>query len=78
MIYDIVIMRTIVELPDDQVRALSELCKAENISRAEAIRRALGEMLTRKQATSREQAFGAWRKRGDSRTMIDGLRQEWE
>jgi predicted transcriptional regulator len=76
--YDNVIMRTIIELPDDQVAALSELCEAEKISRAEAIRRALAEMLSRKQATNREQAFGAWAQRGDSRKYVEGLREEWE
>ncbi len=37
MIYDDVIMRIIIELPEDQVNALAELCKSEGISRAEAI-----------------------------------------
>ncbi len=76
--YDAVIMRTIIELPDDQVSALADLCKSENISRAEAIRRALGEMLSRRQAHSRENAFGAWTKRGDSRAFVEQLRGEWE
>jgi len=78
MIYDAFIMRTIIDLPADQVRALAELCKAEKISRAEAIRRALGEMLTRRQTLGREQAFGVWRNRGDSRLFVEGLRREWE
>lgn len=77
-IYDVVIMRTIIELPDDQVLALADLCRTEKISRAEAIRRALGEMLSRKQAHRRESAFGAWTHRGDSRAVVEQLRQEWE
>lgn len=78
MIYDAVIMRTIVDLPEDQVRALGKLCQAEGISRAEAVRRALGEMLARRGVEGREQAFGAWRQRGDSRQMVESLRCEWD
>ncbi|MCF3649571.1 CopG family transcriptional regulator [Synoicihabitans lomoniglobus] len=70
-------MRTIIELPDDQVTALAELCDREKISRAEAIRRAVDVMLTEKQVLSRDAAFGAWAQRGDSRTAVDGLREEW-
>ena len=71
-------MRTIIELPEDQVNALAELCKAERISRAEAVRRALGEMLARKQSKGREQAFGVWENRGDGRKIVESLRKEWE
>lgn len=70
-------MRTIIELPDDQVAALAELCDREKISRAEAIRRAVDVMLTEKQTVSRDTAFGAWAKRDDSRTVVDSLREEW-
>jgi len=75
--YD-VIMRTIIDLPENQVRALADLCESEKISRAEAVRRALAEMLSRKQNKGREQAFGAWKKRGDSRKIVEALRREWE
>jgi hypothetical protein len=78
VMHDDFIMRTIIELPEDQVTALAELCKLEQISRAEAVRRALSEMLARKQNQGREQAFGGWKNRGDSRTIVEGLRQEWE
>nr|WP_306469842.1 ribbon-helix-helix protein, CopG family [Oscillatoria laete-virens] len=71
-------MRTIIELPDDQVSALADLCKSEKISRAEAIRRALGDMLSRRKAHSRENAFGAWPKRGNSRAIVEELRREWD
>jgi len=71
-------MRTIIELPEDQVRALADLCRTERISRAEAVRRALAEMLARKRLLNRETTFGAWSKTGDSRKIVDRLRQEWE
>lgn len=71
-------MRTIVDLPEDQVKALAELCRAEGISRAEAVRRALAQMLARSHARGRETAFGAWSRRGDARQIIETLRGEWD
>lgn len=70
-------MRTIIDLPDHQVTALAELCEREHISRAEAIRRALDTMLAEKHAITREAAFGAWAPRGDSRDVVNSLREEW-
>ena len=72
-----VIMRTIIDLPDHQVAALAELCAREKISRAEAVRRALDAMLAESRGRNRESAFGAWAPRGDSRKVVDALREEW-
>ena len=77
MIYDIVIMRTIVDLPENQVVALAELCEREKISRAEAVRRAVDDLLARHRIGSREEAFGAWKRRRDSRKLVESLRAEW-
>ncbi|MFM7292669.1 MAG: CopG family transcriptional regulator [Planctomycetia bacterium] len=72
-------MRTIVDLPEDQVKALAALCIAQGISRAEAVRRAVARLLAEERRPGREQAFGAWRgKQGDSTAMIRGLRDEWQ
>jgi metal-responsive CopG/Arc/MetJ family transcriptional regulator len=38
-------MRTIVDLPGEQVEALASLCEREGISRAEAVRRAMREFI---------------------------------
>ncbi len=70
-------MRTIIEISDHQLAALAEICEREQISRAEAIRRALDVMLAQKQSATREAAFGAWETRGDSRAAVDALREEW-
>jgi metal-responsive CopG/Arc/MetJ family transcriptional regulator len=70
-------MRTIIDLPDHQVAALAEWCERENISRAEAVRRALDAMLAAQQSATREAAFGAWAPRGDSRATVAALRDEW-
>jgi len=78
MIYDIVIMRTIVDLPEVQVAELAEFCARQKISRAEAIRRAVNDLLTTQKHSNRASAFGAWAPRGDSRTVVEALRNEWE
>jgi hypothetical protein len=79
VIYDAVIMRTIVDLPEDQVKALAAFCELQGISRAEAVRRAVARLLAEERRPGRERAFGAWRtKRVDAATMIRGLRDEWQ
>lgn len=71
-------MRTIIELPEDQLEALASLCRSEGISRAEAIRRAVGEYVGQRRHATVAAAFGLWRDR-----PIDGLefecelREEW-
>lgn len=72
-------MRTIVDLPDEQVSALAEVCRIQGISRAEAVRRAIAEMLANQKALSREETFGAWNgKRRDSQALVRKLREEWD
>jgi len=71
-------MRTIVDIPEDQLGELSALCKRADIPRAEAIRRAVS-MYLDKNRVSEDQAFGIWKDRGlNSRDYEDALRQEWE
>ena len=78
MIYDDVIMRTIIDLPDDQLSALSRLCESEGISRAEAVRRAVAEMLRKMETGSRESSFGSWERGIDSSSFVRAIREEWE
>lgn len=78
MMHDAVIMRTIIDLPEEQVRALAEVCRKRKISRAEAVRQAVGAMLDRERITGREAAFGAWAKGKDSREIVAKLRSEWQ
>ena len=72
-------MRTIIELPGDQLDALADLCRAEGISRAEAIRRAVLSYVRGARSKALTSAFGLWRDR-----PIDGLeyerqlRDEWQ
>lgn len=70
-------MRTIIELPEEQVGALREICEREGISRAEAIRRAV-RAYTRKRAGNVADAFGLWKDREvDGLTYEDRVRREW-
>ena len=71
-------MRTIVDLPAPQLEALDTLCRREGISRAEAVRRAVGEHIERHRADT-QAAFGLWRTRTlDSLEYEHALRDEWD
>jgi hypothetical protein len=70
-------MRTIIELPDDQVHALEGICRRQRISRAEAIRRAVALLV--QQHGDEHRAFGVWRdRREDSLAYERRLRSEWD
>lgn len=72
------VMRTIVQLPDDQLRQLAELSRREKISRAEAIRRAVAEYARKRSAGGIRKAFGLWRgRRRDGLAYERRLRREW-
>jgi len=64
-------VRTIIELPEDQLEALASLCRSEGISRAEAIRRAVAHYVGQRRDATAAGAFGLWRDR-----PIDGLEYE--
>jgi hypothetical protein len=64
-------MRTIVDLPPNQLDALDALCRREGISRAEAVRRAVAQHVRQARAAGPDPAFGLWRK-----ARVDGLRYE--
>ncbi len=79
MIYDDVIMRTIIDLPEQQGAALSEFCESAGISRAEAVRRALAKMLADADDVRRQEAFGAWKDHPiDPVEHVSRLREEWD
>lgn len=70
-------MRTIVDIPDQNIAALDALCGREHISRAEAVRRAVADYLARHRDES-DAAFGLWKGRGrDGLSYQDALRDEW-
>ena len=66
------------DLPDEQLKALAEICRRQGISRAEAVRRAVAEFASRRAAPSADEAFGLWRRRGvDGLAYQRRLRREW-
>jgi metal-responsive CopG/Arc/MetJ family transcriptional regulator len=79
MIYDAVIMRTIVEMPEGLLADLGNLAKRERISRAEAIRRAVTDYLHKHPASDHgDEAFGIWSCRETSGTEYeDRVREDW-
>ena len=66
------VMRTIIDLPEDQLQALDGICRREDISRAEAIRRAVALLVRHRGAGASGIAFGLWR----GKRRIDGLRYQ--
>mgnify|MGYP003384411554 CR=1 FL=1 len=74
------VMRTIVEIPESQLKSLDRLCRRDRISRAEAIRRAVARMVNeqRPMEDGMSGAFGIWKHRaGDVRSLRTQLRGEW-
>ena len=75
-------MRTIIDLEDSQVTHLDAWAKAEKISRAEAVRRAVQQMLERTSAP-RGTGFGLWAQgkpvppKRDGLALQRALRNEW-
>jgi hypothetical protein len=71
-------MRTIIDLPQEQLGALARLCEAHQISRAEAVRRAVDHFLKECQPEEKDVGFGAWKGRKlNARAHVDTLRDEW-
>lgn len=73
-----VIMRTIIDLPDEHRDALARLCERDGISRAEAIRRAVQDYTKGRGADTDGSAFGLWRGRKVAGLAYErDLRKEW-
>jgi len=72
-------VRTIIDLPAEQLDDLADLCRRDGISRAEAIRRAVASYVERQRSARPARAFGLWRARPvESLTYERRLRQEWD
>jgi|GEM_PF-404325 len=77
-VYDIV-MRTIVEIPEEKIQVLDKLSKKENVSRAELIRRAIESYLQVSSDKDMDSHFGSWKRKPlDSVKWQRDLRKEWE
>jgi metal-responsive CopG/Arc/MetJ family transcriptional regulator len=77
-------MRTIVDLPDEQIKALDAYRKLHRISRAEAVRRAVAAFIPaeshKKVDFRRHPAFGSSKtfRKEDSVELVRRLRDQWE
>lgn len=72
-----IIMRTIIEIPAEQLKHLSHICNSQKISRAEAIRQAI--TLYLKETTQGDKAFGIFKNHAiDGVRYQQTLREEWE
>ena len=72
------IMRTIIDLPKQQLNALPRLCEAQKISRAEAIRRAVDRLLKDDLSGTEDAWFGMWRHKSmNARAYLETVRNEW-
>ncbi|HEV2097193.1 MAG TPA: ribbon-helix-helix protein, CopG family [Chthoniobacterales bacterium] len=67
-----------IDLPEEQVRKLAVLCRKEKISRAEAVRRAVGQLLLRSTGGDLKSFFGASTTRGSVARQVKKLRSEWK
>ena len=73
-------MRTIIELPEEQIAKLDALRAMEHLSRAELIRRAVDAYLQAHTAASLsdQPGFGAWKRTGEDGVALQRrLRAEW-
>lgn len=71
-------MRTIIDLPDEQVTQLAALCARDGLSRAEVVRRAVAAYVDAHRVSGRDAAFGIWRGRNlDGLAYERNLRGEW-
>ena len=74
----ITFMRTIVDLPDEQLGALARLCEKQKISRAEAVRRAVDRLIKESKSDQKDVGFGIWKHKNlESRKFVEQLRNEW-
>ncbi len=70
-------MRTLIDIPDRQIKDLAAICKTEKVSRAEIIRQAISAYLEKKRPSTVE-TFGLWKQhKVDGLTYQEQARSEW-
>lgn len=70
-------MRTLVDIPEAQLKELALISRTEKVSRAELVRQAI-EALIRSRKTSFREAFGSWgNEQGDGLEYQIKVRSEW-
>ncbi len=70
-------MRALVDIPEKQIDQLAEICEVKKLSRAEAIRQAIGLYIEQNKSDNAD-AFGLWKDRKiDGLTYQEQVRSEW-
>lgn len=75
-------MRTLVDIPEDDLQLLTELSKTGKVSRAELVRQAIAVFLASHRKDALDEAFGLWAKDGaeteDGLAYQQRIRAEWD
>lgn len=72
-------MRTIVDIPEDDLISITQLSKSRKVSRAELFRVAVRELLDKSLTRNDSQVFGLWKDRDDDGLAYqERMRAEWE
>lgn len=75
-------MRTLVDIPDEQINDLTVICEAKKVSRAEVIRQAISFYIGTNKLMPAD-VFGLWKAKQPASIVLDGLayqeqaRAEW-
>ena len=70
-------MRALIDIPDNKIKELAEICRIEKVSRAELVRQAISAYLEMKKTLTVD-AFGVWKERGvDGMAYQEQVRAEW-
>ncbi len=73
-------MRTLIDIPEQDIQALDQLGQTRGESRAKIVRAAIGEYLARHRAVApaQDKAFGIWRDKAEDGVAYQRrLRSEW-
>jgi len=73
-------MRTLVDIPDDQLAELTTVAEREKVSRAALVREAIAGLLAARHAKSSDvidAGFGLWGEGEDGLAYQERLRAEW-
>jgi len=72
-------MRTLVDIPEEDLDLLNGVVKTLAISRAEFVRRAISKSLEPHRQSQKQEAFGLWANRPvDGLKYQERMRAEWE
>ena len=71
-------MRTLVDIPEPDIRALDEVARQRDMSRASLLREAIDTFLAKHRQSHAMNAFGLWGSEGkDGMAYQNRLRAEW-